>query len=48
MEHVPKGAFMQLRRVNPALRRKGEVGVWQLRFWEHHIRDETNFAAHVR
>ncbi len=26
--------------VNPALR--------QRRFWEHHIRDETDYAAHVR
>jgi putative transposase len=34
--------------VNPALRRKGEVGLWQPRFWEHHIRDETDFAAHMR
>lgn len=34
--------------VNPALRRKGEVGLWQPRFWEHHIRDEADFAAHVR
>ena len=33
--------------VNPALRRKGEVGLWQPRFWEHHIRDEADFAAHV-
>ena len=34
--------------VNPALRRKGEVGLWQPRFWEHHIRDEEDFRAHVR
>ncbi|MDJ1006847.1 MAG: transposase [Paracoccaceae bacterium] len=34
--------------VNPALRRKGEVGLWQPRFWEHHIRDEADYAAHVR
>ena len=33
--------------VNPALRRKGEVGLWQPRFWEHHIRDEADYAAHV-
>ena len=29
-------------------RRKGEVGLWQPRFWEHHIRDEPDFANHVR
>ncbi len=34
--------------VNPALRRKGEVGLWQPRFWEHHIRDEADYRAHVR
>jgi putative transposase len=34
--------------VNAALRRKGEVGLWQPRFWEHHIRDEDDLSAHVR
>ena len=33
--------------VNPALRR-GQVRIWQKRFWEHHIRDEVDFLAHVR
>lgn len=39
---------------NPTLRRspskdaKGETGVWQRRFWEHHIRDEDDYRAHVR
>ena len=33
--------------VNPALRRKGEVGLWQPRYWEHHIRDDDDFRAHV-
>lgn len=28
--------------------RKGEVGIWQTRFWEHHIRDEHDLAAHLR
>ena len=32
--------------VNPALR-KGEVGIWQRRFWEHHIRDRADYDAHV-
>lgn len=31
--------------VNPALR-KGQVGIWQKRFWEHHIRDERDWLAH--
>jgi putative transposase len=26
---------------------KGERGVWQRRYWEHLIRDETDYAAHV-
>ncbi len=35
--------------VNPGLRHdKGEVGIWQRRFWEHHIRDEADYRAHVR
>lgn len=32
--------------VNPDLR--GEAPVWQKRFWEHHLRDEADFRAHVR
>ena len=26
---------------------KGERGIWQRRYWEHTIRDERDFAAHV-
>lgn len=34
--------------VNPGLRReKGERAVWQRRFWEHHIRDEADYRAHM-
>lgn len=38
---------------NPTLRsasklRKGDAGVWQRRFWEHHLRDAADFEAHVR
>jgi len=38
---------------NPTLRsasklRKGDAGIWQRRFWEHHIRDEADYANHVR
>ena len=29
-------------------RQKREKAVWQRRFWEHHIRDGTDYAAHVR
>ena len=31
---------------SPALR-KGEVGIWQRRFWEHHCRDAADLADHV-
>ncbi len=27
--------------------RKSERGIWQRRFWEHTIRDERDYAAHV-
>lgn len=33
--------------VNPVLR-KGQVGIWQKRFWEHHIRDEQDYRMHVQ
>jgi len=26
---------------------KGEAGIWQRRFWDHHIRDEADFYAHL-
>ncbi|MGA9335385.1 MAG: transposase [Rudaea sp.] len=26
---------------------KGERGIWQRRYWEHRIRDESDLAAHV-
>ncbi len=30
-----------------SLIRKRETGVWQRRYWEHAIRDERDFAAHM-
>ena len=27
--------------------RRGERGIWQRRFWEHAIRDDKDFAAHM-
>ena len=29
------------------LNEKGEANIWQRRFWEHLIRDEADFVAHV-
>lgn len=32
---------------SPSRRRRGEREIWQRRYWEHAIRDERDFAAHV-
>jgi putative transposase len=44
----PQGALAMARNggVNPALR-KGQVGIWQKRFWDHHIRDARDWDNHV-
>ncbi len=39
---IPKGVL----RASHEVRR--ERGIWQRRFWEHHIRDDTDFVNHVR
>jgi len=45
MPRVVAGRYAGLK---PGLRAsKREVGIWQRRFWEHHIRDEADFRAHV-
>ncbi|UWR21473.1 REP-associated tyrosine transposase [Sulfitobacter sp. S190] len=36
---------MGQRRASHVFRR--ERGIWQRRFWEHHIRDETDYRNHV-
>ena len=33
--------------ISPARAARGERGIWQRRFWEHTIRDERDYAAHV-
>ncbi len=33
--------------VSPARRRKRERSLWQRRYWEHQIRDDTDLARHV-
>ena len=40
------GAYEDRVGVNPDLR--GEAPIWQKRFWEHHIRGDADFAAHMR
>jgi putative transposase len=32
---------------SPVRQAKGERGIWQRRFWEHTIRDEADFQAHL-
>ena len=33
--------------MSPVRRKRGERGIWQRRFWEHLIRDETDYACHA-
>jgi putative transposase len=32
---------------SPVRQRRGERGIWQRRFWEHLIRDDADFKAHM-
>ncbi len=34
-------------RLSPVRAARGERGIWQRRFWEHVIRDERDFQAHM-
>jgi len=34
-------------RISPSRLAKGERGIWQRRYWEHTIRDETDFERHI-
>ena len=48
-ERLPTVTSGRYAGVNPGLRRhKGERAIWQRRFWEHHIRNEEDFMAHLR
>ncbi|WP_139784625.1 hypothetical protein [Roseovarius sp. A-2] len=33
---------------SPSELRKGDAGIWPRRFWEHHLREEADFRAHLR
>jgi putative transposase len=35
-------------RLRPSHIARNERGIWQRRYWEHHIRDEADLAAHLR
>jgi putative transposase len=32
---------------SPVMIRRGERGIWQRRYWEHTIRDDRDYAAHM-
>jgi|HubBroStandDraft_6_1064221.scaffolds.fasta_scaffold1387114_1 putative transposase len=32
---------------SPVMIRRGERGIWQRRYWEHTVRDERDYAAHM-
>lgn len=34
--------------ISPSKVRKGDAGIWQRRFWEHHIRNEQDLSVHIR
>jgi putative transposase len=40
-------ALPKTERISSSRRMKNERGVWQRRYWEHLIRDERDFNAHV-
>ena len=40
-------ALPKTERLSPVRAASGERGIWQRRFWEHTIRDERDYAAHV-
>lgn len=33
--------------ISNSRRKKSERGIWQRRFWEHYIRDEADYYAHI-
>ena len=39
---LPKEEYL-----NDARQRRGERGIWQRRYWEHVIRDEADYCAHM-
>jgi len=36
-----------LEKISPNRHKRGERGIWQRRFWEHLIRDEADYLAHM-
>ncbi len=40
-------ALPKVEHVSPVRRHRGERGIWQRRYWEHLIRDEADYRAHM-
>ena len=40
-------ALPRLEKISASRQQRGERGIWQRRFWEHLIRDEADFKAHM-
>ncbi len=40
-------ALPKTERLSPVRRADGERGIWQRRFWEHALRDDQDYAAHL-
>ena len=44
---IHHGDMPRSERISRSRASKGERGIWQRRYWEHTLRDETDFARHV-
>lgn len=40
-------ALPRTERLSSVRQRRGERGIWQRRYWEHRIRDDADFRAHM-
>jgi putative transposase len=40
-------SLQAIERISASRRKRGERGIWQRRFWEHQIRDESDFERHA-
>lgn len=48
-QHVTRdcAAWLPQQNLSPSREKRGEGALWQRRFWEHLIRDETDFSRHL-
>ena len=40
-------ALPRLEKISPNRQQRGERGIWQRRFWEHLIRNDADYLAHI-